>query len=148
LALDVGVRWTAFSASVEGRAFPSATGRVLGGAERMTTALFTGALIPCGHWRVIAGCAIVELGGMRAVSDAPHPTSSVGFHAAAGARAGVEVRLNDRFALRFAGDVLFSLQPSTFFVESCPNNGTCQNFPAWSTPLVSGMLGAGVLTSL
>jgi hypothetical protein len=139
LALDVGVRWTAFSMSAEGRAFPSATGPAQGGVDTVTTGLFTGALVPCGHWRVIAGCAIVELGGMRGVSNAAQPTSSVVFHAASGVRLGVEVRLDDHFALNFAGDVLFTLQPSTFLIDTRP---------AWSTPLVSGMLGAGVSTFL
>lgn len=139
LSLDVGVGWTAFSLAAEGRAFPAATGPAQGGGDTITTGLFTGALIPCGHWRVLAGCAIVELGGMRGVSDAAHPTSSVVFHAASGIRASVEIRLDARFALRFAGDVLFALQPSTFLID---------DRPAWSTPLVSGTLGAGLLTFL
>jgi hypothetical protein len=138
-ALDVGVRWTAFSLSAEGRVFPSATGPVQGSADSITTGLFTGALIPCGHWRIIGGCAIVELGGMRGVSNAGDPTSSVVFYAASGVRASVEVRLGDHFGLRFAGDVLFTLQPSTFLLGKQP---------AWRTPLVSGTLGAGVVTYL
>jgi hypothetical protein len=146
VALDVGLRWLRWaplSLALEGRAYPRATGPADSGAARVTTGLYTGALVPCAHWSVVArlslaGCALVELGALRVTSDAPHPVPSTFLHAAAGLRAGVEVPLIDHLALQATGDMLFTLRPSVALIYGAR---------AWETPLVSASFGLGAVAT-
>ncbi len=146
VVVDVGLRWfrwAPLSLALEGRAYPTATGPATSSGARVTTGLYTGALVPCAHWGVVthlslAGCALVQLGALRVTSDAPRPAPSIFFHAAAGLRGGVEVPLIDHLALRATGDVLFTLQPSIALIYGAP---------AWETPLVSASFGLGAVAS-
>lgn len=145
-SLDIGVRWyrwAPLSLSLEGRAYPRASARSENGGAQVTSGLYTGALIPCAHWRVIAalelsGCARVELGALRLTSDANHPSTAVLFHAAAGLRGGIEVPLIDHLALRATGDGLLALRRYRGFVDGQP---------AYATPLVAASFGLGAVGS-
>ncbi|MEO7331288.1 MAG: hypothetical protein ABI193_22115 [Minicystis sp.] len=146
VTMDMGLRWlrsAPLSLAIEGRAYPAATGVAESGVARVTTALYTGALVPCAHWRLVAhlelaGCALVELGALRVTSDAPHPAPSTFAHAAAGVRGGIEVPLMDHLAWRAMGDALFTLWPSVVLVYGVR---------AWETPLLSASFGLGAVAS-
>lgn len=146
VAVDVGVRslrWAPLSLALEGRAYPTATGMAESSGARVTTGLYTGALVPCAHWRVVApvelaGCALVELGALRATSDAAPSKVAVLLHAAAGLRGGVEVPLVDHLALRATGDALLSLRRSGALIDGRP---------AWEMPVVSAAFGLSAVAS-
>lgn len=61
--LQVGIRWRFFSIGLEGRADVPATDEALGG--QVKTMLMHLSLVPCLHWHVIAGCAVVGGGALR-----------------------------------------------------------------------------------
>ncbi|MFO0759115.1 MAG: hypothetical protein U0359_21665 [Byssovorax sp.] len=146
VTVDAGlrwVRWAPLSLSLEGRAYPVASGAAESGVARVASGLFTGALVPCLHVHLIdhlalAGCMLMELGALRVTSDAPHPVPAVFLHAATGLRVGIEVPLIDHLALRATGDALFTLRPARALVYGVP---------AWETPLVSASFGLGAVAS-
>ena len=135
LAADVGVRWSFFSASLEGR-WAAPAGIDLDGGH-LSTSLLGGALVPCGHYRWLFGCGVLALGRLSGEAAAvDHPQVGAAFHAAAGARLGVEFPLLAHFALRVSGEALGTIQPVTFRFEGQPR---------WATRSVSGGLAAGPL---
>jgi hypothetical protein len=135
-ALGFGVAWQPVTISIEARAFPVAKGTAEGGGM-ITIGRYAGALVPCAHWRLLAGCAQVELGALRATSDAAHPQAVLLFQASLGLRAAVEVPIVDRLALRVSGDALFGLLRSTLQLDGRT---------AWVSPVASATLGGGLVT--
>ena len=142
--VDVGLRllrWAPVSLALEARGYPSVTGPVVVDGARVTRERYTGALVPCGHLRVVApvelaGCALVELGALQGTSDAVQPMPVAFFHAAAGLRGGVEVPLGDHLALRATGDALFNLRRDVARIYGRS---------AWEEPLVSAGFGFGAV---
>lgn len=63
LDLQVGVRWRFFSIGLEGRTDLPASDEAFGGQVR--SMLIHLSLVPCFHWRVIAGCAVIGGGALR-----------------------------------------------------------------------------------
>ena len=138
LAIDVGLRWRSFALAMEGRIFPSARGAADTGVVEIRTWQITGAVVPCGHWRWLFGCGIVEMGALSATSDARTPATTTLFHVAGGVRGGVEWQAWDHLAVRASGDVLVAPWRATMLVD---------NEPAWTTRIVSGAFGAGLVAS-
>jgi hypothetical protein len=137
-ALDVGLRWPAFSIALEGRVFPSAEGPADTSLVQLRTWQITGAVVPCGHWRWIFGCGLVEMGALSATSDARSPRTGTAFHFATGLRGGVEWQGWEHLALRASGDLLVAPWRTALRVE-----GGAQ----FTTPIFSGVFGAGVVAS-
>ena len=137
-AIDVGLRWPAFSLALEGRIFPSAEGPADTGLVQLRTWQITGAVVPCGHWRWLFGCGVVEMGALSATSDARTPMTMTLFHVAGGVRGGVEWQGWEHLALRASGDALFAPWRSALLVN---------NKPAWTTPVLVGLFGAGLVAS-
>jgi hypothetical protein len=146
VAVEVGIRWfrwAPLSLSLEGRAYPSTNRTEESTGTRMTTGLYTGALLPCAHIHLaaaleLAGCTLVELGALHVTSDAPSPTPAMLLHAAVGLRGGVEVPLMDHLALRATGDATLSLR--RYGVVTYGST-------VWETPLVSAGLSVGAVAS-
>jgi hypothetical protein len=133
--LDLGVRWPWVSISLEGRAYPAASGTTDGTLVALSR--FTGAAVPCGHWRWLFGCGLVELGALRVTAETDRPTATTSLHTAAGARFGVEWSPHTSLAVRLSGDLTVAIQRSVVHLEGQAR---------WQTPLVGGALGAGLLT--
>jgi hypothetical protein len=115
LSLDAGLRWESFSMALEGHATlpggmdTSETTGIAGSS--VSISLLSAALVPCVHWRVLLGCALVEAGAVRLSSSSNlmlmQGSSSTGPYVAVGGRAGVEIKLGtDRVRLRLAADLL------------------------------------------
>lgn len=145
VAVDVGLRlpsWPdALWISLEARAFPPAEGQADVGPTRFRTWQATGAVVPCGHWSVLFGCGVAEMGalwGTTGTSDTAHPQTARLFHFALGARAGAEWQALPHLALRLSGDALLSPVRQRLEVE-----GELQ----WVTPLLSAAFEAGVVAS-
>jgi hypothetical protein len=126
--------WVGLSA----RAFPPAAGEADAGSARVRTWRVSGAAVPCGHWRASFGCGVAEIGALWATSDAEHPQTARLFHVALGLRGGVELRVMARLALRASAEALLSPLRQKLQIEGVP---------LWTTPLVTGTVGAGALIS-
>jgi hypothetical protein len=140
LTLNGGARWSFLSLALEGRAYLPAQGLSEGGTRVVSIAQYTGALVPCGHWRIAFGCGLVALGAQEGTFPATERTRSRVF-AAGGLRVGVEIPIPipmvKPLSLRLSGDVLLTPYASRFRVV---------DLPQWETPPVSGALGAGLFT--
>jgi len=133
---QLGLRYGAFSAAIEGRAdVPAATSAPGGGT--VSGALYAGSFVPCFHARVFAACGLVTAGGLRgAGSGVADARTDVTPFAALGLRAGVEIPLVWRVALDVHGDFTAALTPTTLRLDGRD---------VWTTPRAAGALGAGVL---
>jgi len=138
VAIDVGLRWPTFSVALEGRAYPPAEGAADTGLVQLRTWQITGAVVPCGHWRWLFGCGVVEMGALSGTSAARTSEATTLFRVAGGMRAGMEWQGWEHLALRASGDVLFSPWHSELLIN---------NEPARTTPVVSGAFGAGFVVS-
>jgi hypothetical protein len=107
LTLDLGVRYAWFSVAGELRWDPPA-GATTNGVDA-STALVTGALVPCGHASWFVGCLVAELGQIRgsvaAISATPDHQATL--YGRAGTRLGVEIPIvRDRLFVRLAANLL------------------------------------------
>ena len=137
VGLDVGARWSAFSVGVEGRASLPASS-VLPSGQSLTTAMYGGAAVGCAHWRILAGCGILDVAALVATSSAAHPVSGVAVTVRTGLRGGVEVPIGGTFAARLAGEALLPIQRGAAAIDKRI---------VWTAPIVAGDLQAGVSVS-
>ena len=132
--LLVGVRREPFSLGIDGRMDFSASTRVGPGDIRTSLALAT--LVPCYHYRVLAGCALFGGGALRssgnAFTDSRNDTTPF---FVAGARALLEIPIEGPLFLQLHGDFLVPLSRTTVQVNQSE---------VWRTSVVSGVLGLGV----
>lgn len=140
IAIDVGVRpptWPdAVWVALEARVFPPAEGKAEAGPTRVRTWQMTGAAVPCGHWRALLGCGVVEMGTLSSSGDTMHPQTTMLLHFSLGMRAGAEWQVMDHLALRVSGDALLSPVRQTLRIEG---------YPQWVTPVFTGAVQAGVV---
>ncbi len=139
VAIDVGLRWSTFSLALEARAYPPAEGAAETGLVQLHTWQSTGAVVPCGHWRWLFGCGIVEMGVLTGTSAARISETTTFFHIAGGLRAGVEWRAWEHLALRASGDLLFAPRRLTLNLDDYE--------PIWTAPVMSGAFGVGFVVS-
>ena len=109
--LSLGARWPAFSLAVEGHVLvPRALDVTLAAGRPATveTMLLVLAGVPCAHLGYFLGCGLVEFGQhqVRVSEKLKLLTDADALYVAAGVRAGVEVPLANRFALRGYADLL------------------------------------------
>ena len=134
-SLAFGRRWGAWSLAGEVRGLLTLNNPISGGVHS-TLYRVTGALVPCGHWRWLLGCAVLEAGALGASSDAPHPLSGSSFVGGAGLRLGLQVPLGDRFALRIAADGLIALPRVALVMDGIER---------WRSPAASASIGGGLV---
>lgn len=131
LALGVGVRWRAFSLSLEGRIDAPAGGSAQGGGD-VSSWLVLGGLAPCLHLGPLFGCALGQAGSVQTSgSGVPGPLSASTLWWAAGGRVGVVFPARDDLLLRLRTDVLANLDRATLQL-----NG----LGAWTAPPVATSL--------
>ncbi|WP_394842798.1 hypothetical protein LZC95_37720 [Pendulispora brunnea] len=132
--LLVGVRRMPFSAGLEGR-FDAPTTRSVGPGS-IETSLMLASLVPCYHYGVLAGCAILGAGALRShgrsFEDSRDATTAVFM---AGARLAVEVPLDGVLFLHLHSDLLAALSQTTVQVNQSE---------VWQTPRISGVIGMGL----
>jgi hypothetical protein len=103
-----GVRARLWSMNLEARADIPAAAPAAGGT--VATGVYAGALVPCFHQLMFAGCGLVVLGAHHAIGTGyPNANDPWAFYAALGVRAAIEVKLNNRLELQVAADLLAPL---------------------------------------
>lgn len=139
VGLELGFRVAWFSLSVEGRAAPPAGASVGDGDVELSTARYSGGLLPCGHVSWFVGCLVAEFGAIqgtltRAGRVVPEHVTSL--YAAGGARLGVEVPIIPRRLFVTIAARLLGARKTTFLFNGAPQ---------WATAPVVGSAGAGLL---
>jgi hypothetical protein len=122
---------TLFSLGLEGRiAFP-VTGSLAQG--QLTTSAMLGAIVPCLHWKWLAGCADFTAGALRLEGQALASARAASvFHAMVGLRAIFSVPLGEHFAIGAMLEGQVPLTRATALV------GTER---VWTVPPVGGGVG-------
>jgi hypothetical protein len=133
------VRQGAISLAIDGRFYVPMTehttrdGKVKG-------SLMAGALAPCVHLGIAAGCAILVLGGYSATGDGvDNPRDASTFYSAVGLRSGISIPLSDRIFLPLEAEAVVPMTPIEL---------TLRREVVWRSPLVVGSLLVGLGTSL
>ncbi len=114
-----GLDWRLFSIDLEARGDLPATGQGKTSGVAVQSWLAAGSLVPCLHLGPAYGCAVGSVGWMTATSVGAVAAATNGaLWTALGPRAGVEIDLSERLALRIWGEVLFTLTPNTLALSS------------------------------
>lgn len=145
LAADAGILWPVawgpvkgVSLAVGGRWDPPAAGHIPWAAAdaRISTSRLLATVAPCAHWWKLYGCALGELGQVAHHAEGiAVPGGHGDVFAAVGGRAGLEARFAPHLGVRGSGEVLGTLTPVTVLIDARP---------AWTTPRVSGGVGAAL----
>jgi hypothetical protein len=107
---------------------------------RVSTSLLVASAVPCVHIRVLAGCALVTAGALRAAGHGLVDARRVSVpYLALGARVRVAVPLGSRVALTLHSDLAAPLTQTEL---------TVGGEELWTTPPVSLTLGLGVAMTL
>lgn len=142
LSVDVGLRLPSFSIALEGRAILPASMDVAHATkvpgERLSSRLLAAAIAPCGHWRMIFGCGLLQGGALQASTSggsALDPATAPFF--AVGGRFGGEIQIaSSPVFLRAFGDLMGTLVATRI--------GASKAGDVWAMPPVSGALSGGV----
>jgi hypothetical protein len=135
VAVQAGLRWTALSATLEGRADVPTTAPVTGGGV-VRAGLLAADVVPCFHLGPVAACGLGTFGALRGVgADVARPRDDATPFVALGGRLGAELRFDRTFSAGIHGDLSATLTPTTLVVDG---RGV------WTTPRASATLGAGV----
>jgi hypothetical protein len=135
VAVLVGLRWAALSATVEGRADVPTTAPVAGGGA-VRAGLLAAGFVPCFHLGPVAACALGTFGALRGVGlDVARPGRDATPFVALGGRVGGELPFDRTFSAGLHGDLSGALTPTTLLVDG---RGV------WTTPRASAALGADV----
>jgi len=145
IAVDVGLRlptWPeALWVALEVRVFPPAEGPADVGTKRVRTWQVNTAAVPCGHWRMIFGCGVMELGSLWGTSTTirgGQAQTAQLFHFAVGGRAGAEWQAREHLALRLSVDALFAPLRQGLRIEGVPQ---------WVAPVMAGAFGTSFVIS-
>jgi hypothetical protein len=142
-AVDAGVRWRdrPLSLAFEASIIPPSSGDLMssGHLVHVTTFRLTGAGVACGHFvRYLIACGVAEVGALHATATAmdlaAHPSTL--FYAGAGGRAGVELPIHPRVAVRVSGDALLTISRPVF---------EAGGVPVYEGSLVTGTAGGGLI---
>jgi hypothetical protein len=140
LTLQARLRLEALSVGLEGRVDLPARTDSQGG--EVGTTLVAGALLPCVHWRYLAGCGNLTAGAIRAAGYGwERSDSGSAPYLAAGARGVLELPLVSVLSLRLHADLLAHVVRVRL-----QDPVTGDSF--WSTPPVCGTFGLGVAARL
>jgi hypothetical protein len=111
----VAVRRDEVSVGIEGRADVTQVSTVPGGT--ISTSLYDGSLVPCFHYRALAGCGVASFGALRSAGvDVVAPTHAFTPYVALGARAEAEVPVASVLYLRPRVDLVVPVTTTTLVV--------------------------------
>ncbi len=117
LRLEGRVRAPLWSLGLEGRFAWPVTGRLAQGA--LTTSAVLGAVVPCLHWKWLAGCGDFSAGALRLEGQALATARAASvFHASVGLRVVFTVPLGERFAVGAMAEGQVPLTRATALVGS------------------------------
>lgn len=134
MSVDTGVGWQHVSLSVEGRLTSPVSFEKNG--LHLNTWLPSAALVPCGHWRWAVGCALLEGGALQA-SASTKLTPDTAPYFAGGLRAGLEIPVGGRMALRAMAEAAVPVRAR--FTERGQAEGGF-----WTMPPITGALTGGL----
>ena len=140
VAVETAVRWPSVSLGLEGRLLVSPSEDAAGvEGVAIDTTLAAMAAVPCFHIGWFFGCGLLELGAIRFTGgDGVEPETRDPLFAAGGLRAGIEWPFTERFAVRgFAEGACVFSRTTLAFNEKV----------AWTTPLLFGGVGAGLIAA-
>jgi hypothetical protein len=113
LSADVGVRYRAFSASIEAHGDPPLASQAFANRS-VSYARISGVLLLCGHFGWFAGCGVGDAGRILFPSRIPGMPPST-LYGAAGVRAGFEFPVAPpRLFLRTVVDLLAPIRPASY----------------------------------
>lgn len=131
LRVEGRTRGGLWSVGLEGRFAWPVTGALTQGA--LTTSAVLGAVVPCLHYKWLAGCAEVALGGLRLEGSAlAAAQAATVFQALVGLRAQLQVPITERFSIGAMLEAEVPLTRATALV------GTER---VWTVPAFGGGLG-------
>jgi hypothetical protein len=135
-AARIGLRKGALSAAIEGRA-DLPTSKRADGAGEVSASLLVATLLPCFHAGGAFVCGVGSIGALRGSgSGVPNAADDATPFAAAGVRAGSEIRIAGALSAEIHGELAATFTRTTLRLE---------DRDVWTTPPVSASLGAGVL---
>jgi hypothetical protein len=138
LRLEGRVRAPIWSVGLEGRFAWPVTGALTQGA--LTTSAVLGAVVPCLHWKWLAGCGDFSAGALRLEGQALATARAASvFHASVGLRVLFTVPLHEHFAVGAMAEGQVPLTRATALV------GTER---VWTVPPVGGGLGLWISVHL
>jgi hypothetical protein len=134
VSVRVGARRVDLSIDVEGRAdLPASVPLEVG---KVSTSLLVASLLPCIHWRVVAGCGLVTGGALRAAGHGLVDSRQVDDpYVALGARVALEVPIGGKLNLTAHADASAPLITTELRVGG---------EELWTTPPLSFLVGLGV----
>lgn len=122
------------SLGVEGRAHLPASAPALRGSVDASTVV--GSLVPCGWLGRLFLCAVASLGAIRGEGKGvSSPQRASGPYASVALRAGGEIALGERIALRPFAEIATPLRRTTLTIDGDP---------AWVTPTVAASTGLAI----
>jgi len=134
VAVRVGARRADLSIDLEGRADLPATVPLQVG--EVSTSLLVASLVPCVHWRIVAGCGLVTGGALRAAGHGLVDSRQVvDPYFALGARIALETRVAGKLYMTAHGDASAPLITTELRVGG---------EELWTTPPVSFLVGLGL----
>ena len=134
MTVRVGARRADLSIDVEGRAdLPASVPLEVG---KVSTSLLVASLVPCIHWRFVAGCGLVTGGALRAAGHGLVDSRQVvDPYVALGARVALEVPVGGKLNLTAHADASAPLITTELRVGG---------EELWTTPPVSFLVGLGL----
>jgi hypothetical protein len=158
LMVGAGLRYKSFSGALEFRWTPPEVAAVdLSGRELVRVKQYAGGLLPCGHYRALFYCGVVQVSAVHAAvtgkvtpDDISHSSPSINVSAATGARFGADLLpvWQHRFALRLSADLLLTVRDVTIRLYDAPTMGPNTAPAGWTTPRMVVALGVGIVTDL
>lgn len=134
LRLEGRLRAPLWSIGLEGRFAWPVTGALMQGA--LTTSAVLGAVVPCLHWKWLAGCVDFSAGALRLEGQALATARAASvFHSSVGLRVLFTVPLHEHFAVGAMAEGQVPLTRATALVGS---------ERVWTVPPVGGGLGLWV----
>jgi hypothetical protein len=133
-----------FQLGLEFRTLLPATGSFRSTGQPLTVSLVALALSPCGRYKWVSGCAVVDAG--LSIAGGPPPLSfdkgPLLFMLGMGPRLAVDIPINERFGVRAFADLRFSpLRSDLGYPDLSRTDG---KVAGWRHPPVSGILGLGM----
>ncbi|MGK3986595.1 hypothetical protein WME99_26350 [Sorangium sp. So ce136] len=115
LSASIGVRWEAFSLSLEGREHLPAVAEPYRGTT-FEASWLGGSLVPCGHMAWLFGCGLATAGRVRYSGMINVSGEMLMPHAGLGLRTGLEVPISPSFAAQLSGELVAEvLRPTIHF---------------------------------
>ena len=135
-AASAGIRGGDLSLAAEGRVdLPASTSLRVSGTSA-STSLWVASLLPCAHFRMLATCAEVSAGALRAAGHGLVDSRTVTLpYVAVGARLAAAIPLTPRLSLALYGDLTTPLIEARVEVDHAV---------VWTSPILAFVLGVGL----